>query len=94
MDIFIPKTFQLFGHTFKVVQPPKVDAQKSLGECNSSTNIIKLRRSLKKESKEQVYLHELVHAILDSLSYDELSDDEVFVDQFSKALHQILKSSK
>jgi len=90
----IPKSFEIFGRTYKVTQPYKVDNQGSLGECDSTHNIIKVRRNLKKDLKELTYLHEVTHAILDSLEYHKLSKDEVFVERFSKALQQVLKSSK
>ena len=62
-------------------------------------NINRIRNDLEKtitnkEQKDITYLHEVVHAILDSLEYNELSSDEDFVERFSKALHQVIKSSR
>lgn len=94
MALLIPKTFEIFGRTYKVLHPHKVDKEGSLGECDSHNNIIKLRRNLPKDLKELTYLHEVTHAILDSLEYNKLSKDEVFVERFSKALQQVLNSSK
>ena len=90
----IPRKFSIFGRDYKVTQPYKVDSQGSLGECDSTHNTIKIRRNLKKDLKELTYLHEITHAILDSLEYHKLSSDEVFVERFSKALHQVLKTSE
>lgn len=94
MDLLIPKSFEIFGRTYKVLQPNKVDAEGNIGECDSLHNIIKIRRNLKRDLKELTYIHEITHAILDNLEYIDLSNDEVFVERFSKALHQVLKTSK
>lgn len=94
MEFQVPKEFQLLGRTYKISQPVKVDSEKSLGECKSDMGIIRVRRNLKKELKEHTFLHEVTHAILDSLGYDKLSNDEKFVDSFSGALYQVLKTMK
>lgn len=90
----IPKKFQIFGETYKVKQLVKVDKADSWGEHNASDNVIKLKKSLQQDQKEQTYLHEVVHTILTHLSYEKLNNDEKFVDTFAKALHQILITSK
>lgn len=90
----IPKEFEIFGLTFKVTQPWKVDKEEHWGECSIAKKTIKIKRSLNQEQKEITYLHEVTHAILDCLEYDKLSNDEQFVERFSKALHQVIKSSK
>lgn len=92
--VIIPKTFKIFGLTFKVTQPYKFKNNDRWGECNINTKSIKVLRSLNKEQKEITYLHEITHAILDCLEYNELSHNEDFVERFSKALHQVLTTSK
>ena len=94
MDITIPKTFKIFGLTFKVTQPWRIDKDDNWGECSMNKNSVKVKRSLNKEQKEITYLHEVTHAILDSLEYNELSNNEDFVERFSKALHQVIKTSE
>jgi hypothetical protein len=91
--INIPKTFQIFGLTFKVTQPWKFKGD-HWGECSIAKKSIKVKRSLNQEQKEITYLHEITHAILDCLEYNDLSHDEDFVERFSKALHQVIKTSK
>jgi hypothetical protein len=94
MEINIPKRFKIFGLTFKVKQPWKVDKDGHWGECLIATKTIKIKRNLNKEQKEIIYLHEVTHAILDCLEYNDLSNDEDFVERFSKALHQVLTTSE
>lgn len=92
--MIIPKTFSIFGLTFKVTQPWKFKNDDRWGECNVHKKTIKILRSLNREQKEITYLHEITHAILDCLEYTKLSHDEDFVERFSKALHQVLTTSK
>jgi len=94
MEIVIPKSFKIFGLTYKVTQPVKVDDEGSWGEHSIEHRKIKILKSLNEQQKEITYLHELIHTVLDNLEYNELSSDEVFVERVSKALHQILTTSK
>lgn len=90
----IPKTFCLFGKTWKVKQLWTVDAEDSRGECDYSHSSISVKRNLEQSEKEVVLIHEILHAALDSLEYEELSNDEVLIERLSKALHQILTTAK
>jgi hypothetical protein len=90
----IPKKFQIFGQTYKVKQVVKIDKEGSWGEHDASKNTIKIKKSLTQEQKEQVYLHELMHCMFESLGYDALDRDEILVDTMAKALHQILITSE
>ena len=92
----IPKHFHLFGREWSVVNKPKVmyKGESVLGKCDYDKHVIELRSNLKKDLKEQVYYHELVHAILYCLEYNKLSETEVFVDRVSKALHQVIKTQR
>ena len=89
----LPKEFKIFGELHKVSEVKKVDSQDSFGEYIPDKNKLRIKKQTNPDIKEQTFLHELTHAILHHLSYDELYEDEVFVDQFSKALHQALKTS-
>lgn len=96
MEVTIPKTFQLLGREYKVKQENRVtvDGESVCGYCMSTDGIIKIRKNLKKDLKEHTFLHEITHAILDSLGHTELSANEGFVDSFSGALYQVLKTAK
>ena len=94
MEMKIPKMFMIFGETYKVRQVLKVDSKNSWGEYDPSKNVIRIKKDINKDQQEQTYLHEIVHCALCNLGYDNLNNDEVFVDTFSKALHQILTTGK
>lgn len=55
---------------------------------------ILLKKSMPKDLKESVLYHEIVHGILVSLGYNDLSTDETFVQGFSNALYQMFKLRK
>jgi len=51
---------------------------------------IELISSLKGTNRQQVFMHEAVHAILDVAGYYDMSADEVLVDRLSHLMHQML----
>ena len=93
----IPKKFNVFGESHKVKLLKKVDKGESLGDWNPANNTIRLEKASSTRNQDQVeqtLIHELVHVCLDHLGYEHLSNDEKFVDAFSKAWHQILKTAE
>ena len=95
--INIPTEFNIFGQTYKIVFKKKITKSDDLGIHDRDEKLIELKQPCKgndKNNVEETYLHEVIHCILDHLGYDDLSDNEAFVTQVSKALHQILKTSK
>ena len=90
----IPRKFTILHRTYKVSRVTKVDDDDSYGEYDYNTSTIKIKKGLSPDDEYQTFLHEITHAILTELSYDSLSQDERFVDVFSKALYQIIKTMK
>lgn len=62
------------------------------GEINFLTNRIKIDKELPESAKEQVLMHEILHAIFDLLGLHELSEDEQKVQSIATALHLLFKS--
>ena len=93
----IPKSFKLAGHTIKVVNIPLKRwkyGEDVLAMWIPSELRIELRSDLTGSHRQQVFLHEAVHAILDCASYHDLSASEDFVDRTSMLLHQMLTTMK
>ena len=86
----IPRQFQLGGTTWEVVQ--SVPIPNAMGACFTSDAQILIQKDLKKQSKEQTFCHEIVHAILFAMG--KTTHDEEFVDGFGTLLHQYLNSAK
>lgn len=59
------------------------------GQINFLTNVIKIDKNMPKTLKEQVLMHEILHAVFDLLGLEKLSDDEKKVQSIATALHQI-----
>lgn len=90
----LPRKFTILHRTYKVSRVNKVDEDDSYGEFDYASCTIKIKKGLSPDDEYQTFLHEVVHAILSELSYDNLNNDERFVDVFSKALYQIIKTMK
>jgi len=94
----IPDRFKLFGHTIVTVSDPMLGPHHDLkGSYHKESHEIILdasERGNPPSNIEQTYIHEVVHAILDHLRYDDLHKDEKFVDSFAHALHQFLTTQE
>lgn len=91
----IPKKFSLAGHTIEVVNVPRSKwkhGKDCVGMWMPDKYRIELLGSLKGTNRQQVFLHEAVHAILDVAGYYEMSEDEALVDRVSHLLHHMLVS--
>ena len=62
------------------------------GEINHLTNTIKIDGTMPKEAKNQVLMHEIIHAICDLCGLDEIRDDEKTVQCLATALHQVFST--
>lgn len=97
MEIKIPKSFQLLGHTYKVRLVKKVDTEDNYGEIVHEKKLIRLKKHTSNYTSEMVeekFFHELLHAALDETEYTNISEDEKFIERVSRALHQAIKTMK
>lgn len=62
------------------------------GEIDFLTGVIKIDKNMPQELKEQVLMHEILHAVCDLLGYEKLCFDEKKVQGLATAIHQIFKS--
>ncbi len=60
------------------------------GYCSPTKRVIGIREGLCREQEEQVFLHELIHAVLTGLAYDEEYENERLVQGLAVGLHQAL----
>jgi hypothetical protein len=89
----IPKQFKLAGHTIEIVNVPAKKwkhGKDCVGMWMPDQYRIEIIGTLKGTNRQQVFLHEAVHAILDVAGYYELSEDEALVDRVSHLLQQML----
>ena len=96
----IPKSFKLFATTIKVVEDDKrLDDLKAYGYYEHSRTRITLAtkdgvNDLSDCRKLDAFFHERTHAILEAMGERDLSDNEKFVDTFSKLLRQSIETQK
>jgi len=92
----IPEKIQIGGVTWDIVKDNgAMDRARRYGECNYSLSIINYQdevdgKKRKKGAIEETVIHELLHAVLNSVGEIDLSSNEKFVSQTSGLLHQII----
>lgn len=95
MKFKIPSQIDLAGQTFTVITDPAV---KKLAGCCGQTHfdegVIIIDPNQKADTLGITYYHEVVHAILMTMGYQDLNKDESFVDNFASLLWQAQKSAQ
>lgn len=79
----VATTFQLAGSKWHVNY---LSHMEEMGKCDPERQTIHLRMDMNKQTTEQTFYHELVHAIMFTMG--KLNHDEEFVDTFGAFLHQ------
>ena len=62
------------------------------GFCSPSKRVIGIREGLCEDEELQVFLHEVVHAVLAGLAYHDLYEDESFVQGMAIGLQSVIDS--
>lgn len=91
----IPNKVKVAGIEYVVEFPEFVEIDGSRnyqGSASFRQDKIKVLNSLSKQRQEQVFVHELVHAIFNEAGYEE--DDEDMVNRLGIVLYQVLKDNK
>jgi Zn-dependent peptidase ImmA (M78 family) len=89
----IPQAVKVAGITYQTKEIDGLTYDHNLyGQVIYKTSIIKIDSGLSPEKKEQVFVHELFHAILHEAGYDE--HDEEMVRRVSNVLYQVLKDNE
>lgn len=89
----IPKKFQLAGHTIEVRTVPRSKwrhGKNCVGIWLPDTYRIEVIASLRGSARQQVFTHELIHALLDVAGHDDLSRNEQLVDRLGHLLQQAM----
>lgn len=88
----IPEKVKVGPFDYKVIleEKPFVDGNNALDGIHMyDKNIIKVAKSGSQDYQNQVFLHELMHAII--AVYADNSQNEHLVEQISKGLYQVIK---
>lgn len=94
-DFTIPESFVVGGQEVKVLFKNQEDMPSigSLGKCNVSNGQILISNSQTDSSKRNTFFHEMIHSILDTAGYSELSGDERLVSTVAALLMEIHSSA-
>ena len=79
----VATSFSLAGSVWYVNYVMHMD---DMGKCDPEKQTISIRMDMNKQTTEQTFYHELVHAIMFTMG--KLNHDEEFVDTFGAFLHQ------
>jgi hypothetical protein len=95
----IPKNFNIFGQTIKVLYKKTLHkTHDAIGLWFPNTNTIHIQQNTKeyeinKDNIEQTFCHELIHCMLEKIGRTDLSSDEKLVDNLGQVLHQFIKEN-
>ena len=85
------KKINILGVTYTIEEVEVVNkSEPRRGEINFLTNEIKIDKNMPRSLKNQVLMHEILHATFDLLGFNDLAEDEEKVQSIATALHQIL----
>ena len=99
----IPKKISVLGCSWKIIQtdtnpfPERLDDENDfwMGWCNSKDQTIYINTSdeISIAKREQVFLHELTHAIMfeSAINGGDYDMNEIYAQCFGNAFHQIFK---
>ncbi|WP_034757763.1 hypothetical protein [Rossellomorea vietnamensis] len=90
----LPVEVKVAGVTYKVSEKEYVeinDNKNYAGSCCYNDSEITVLNTLSDTRKEQVFVHELVHAILMEAGYDDHDEDQV--NRIGIVLHQVLRDN-
>lgn len=90
----IPKTVDVAGVIYRTKEVEDVIIDGSthyLGACDYVNTEILLKSDLQDTKKEQVFVHELLHAVYNEAGFDE--QDEDVINRVAIVLYQVLKNN-
>ncbi|WP_338651628.1 ImmA/IrrE family metallo-endopeptidase [Lysinibacillus sp. Y5S-8] len=88
----IPLQVNVAGIDYTVQYQEEILKKHSLmGQVIYAESVIEIDQSMSKSKQEQVFVHELVHAMLNEAGYEE--QDEEMVNRLSIVLYQVLKQN-
>jgi hypothetical protein len=91
----MPKSIMLGSRTFDIQEDESLRGNPNhLGLCLFDSKLLMVKSNLDPETKEEVFWHELIHAVLGTMERRDLTEDEGFVDLFSQFILQALRTAQ
>ena len=94
-EVEIPTAIQIMGYSISIDIVPESEwpDDSTAGHWDTTKCKMYIRGDRPAQSQQQVFCHELIHAILEKMGEDKLCGDEQFVDVFGSLLHQVWTSA-
>ena len=98
----IPSKLKIGAHTWRISRPKRIPRDKedrekgrqTLGDCSSTTQRIRIKSRLLESAAAEIFLHELVHALLDDVApFDDDLEEQIAI-TVSKGLLQVIRDNK
>lgn len=95
----IPTSFKIASQEIKVLKKEYIEDGTYMGLADLVEGVITLAdkctiRTISLDTKLNTFYHELTHIILDQYGYNELSSNEIFINQFAALLTSWYTSDK
>ena len=87
----IPKLLKIGNLLYDVGELDEED--EALGRSNHKHQWIKLHPTLKPENKEETFIHEVLHQILDESGFFKESDNDKLVNAVANGVYQFFKDN-
>jgi len=88
----IPKTVKIGGYTYKVIIRVIDKHEKAIGRGDNNMLEILIEKNIPNQKQEEVFIHEVLHAI--DYVYNSLALKEGEVERLSEGLYQVFKDNK
>lgn len=87
------RKINILGLTYTVEEVDTVNKiEPRKGEINYLSNEIRIDKSMPTDLKNQVLMHEILHAVFELLGFSELAEDENKVQSIATALHHVFST--
>ena len=94
----IPEKIKIGGQEFSVVIDETTTSANFLGLCDVDALKITLSKKHSKAKQDQVFLHEILHAVYHTAAMDNIEGvkdkEEYIIDALSQGLYAVLKDNK
>ena len=92
-DTLIPEKVKVTGVEYEVIEVENMERDfNSLGQILYTKGIVKLDKGIVRDRKEQVFVHELLHACFYEAGFEE--QDEDTINRLGIVLYQVLKNNR
>ncbi len=92
---FVVMKLRILGITYTVKEVSQINDDETLvGICRYQSAEILIKSGISEQDKNITLLHEIMHAILAQLGFDEENDDEKLIKSLSTALYLVLSENE